>query len=162
MGRDYLPALLHRKNAGYGVASVGNESVIVDASPTFGMTRLGALAEGVRNGTLRDEVAVDRVLSLLRERFEEDGEGGTASCVEVMSASVFIPLLTLALRRRARNLCSLKVGLSAPSKAAALGRGGTTKSEDGMVTVAGVERDGDVRWLADSRDDRLERHNRCT
>lgn len=133
---------------------------MVGASPPFGITKLGALAEGVRKGALRVDVAADRVLSLLRERFEDEGEGGTASWAEAMSTSVFIPGLVLALRRRARSLCSLKVGLSAPGKAAASGRGGTTKCEAGMVTVAGVERDGDVLWLAGARNDRLQRRRR--
>jgi len=160
IGRVYLPGLLNRKHAGYGVASVGDESVVVGASPPLGMTRLGALAEGVRNGVLSIDVAADRVLSLLRERFEDEGEGGTASCIEAMSASVCMPVLTLAFRRKARSLCSLKVGLSAPGKAAASGREDTTKLDAGMVTVAGVERDGGVRWLAGTRYDRLARQ-RC-
>jgi hypothetical protein len=78
-------------------------------------------------------MAADRVLSLLRERFEDDGEGGTASGaaddIGCVSALRF-----LAFRRRARSLCSLKADLSA-LKATASGRGGRIKLEGEMVTV---------------------------
>jgi hypothetical protein len=48
-----------------------------------GMTRLFVLTAGVMKdvfaaGVLSDELAADRVLSLLRERFDEAGEMGTA------------------------------------------------------------------------------------
>lgn len=91
---------------------------------------------------LRDEVVADRVLSLLRERFEDEGEAGMASGAAAMSVLVWRPLLSLAFRRRARSLCSLKSFLSAPGEAAAEGRGGTTKLEDGIVAVVGAEHDG--------------------
>lgn len=101
---------------------------------------------------VRVELAVDRVLSRLRERFEDEGEGGTDSDeVDVdMSLAVSRPALTLALRRRARILCSLNDVLSAPGEAAASGRGGTTKFEDGMVAVVWRIR----RWRCGGLDDR--------
>lgn len=102
------------------------------------MTRLGALAEGVKEGVAREKTGADRVLSLLRERFEDEGEGGTCSdWDEAMFASVFRPRPSLALRRRARSLCSLNSGRSAAHEAAASGNGGTTKWEGGIVTVLG-------------------------
>lgn len=136
-GRVHMPSLLCRKKAGYGTESTGEASGRpVAASPAPGMTRLGALAEGVRKGVLV-EVAAERVLSLLRERFEDEGDGGTARGAEAMSEPVFRRLLSLALRLRTRSVCSLKRLLSAPGKAAAEGKGGTTKldSAGGMVTV---------------------------
>jgi hypothetical protein len=43
-----------------------------------GIMRLFVLAEGVlAAGVLRDEVVIDRVLSLLRERLDDEGEMGT-------------------------------------------------------------------------------------
>jgi hypothetical protein len=134
---------------------------MVRASLVLGIMRLGALAEGVKKGVLRVEVAA---LSLLRERFEEDGDGGTASWVaevEAMSELVFKPVFSFAFRRKARSLCSLKVDLSAPDKAAASGRGGTKKLEAGMVTVEGDARDGDVQLRAGTRGDRLRRQRRA-
>lgn len=81
-------------------------------------------------------MAADRALSLLRERFDDAGEGGTCSDWELdMFASILTPPMSLALRRRARSLCSLKSLRSAPHKAAASGNGGTTKLERGIVTV---------------------------
>lgn len=104
-----------------------------------GMTRLGALAEGVKQGVWsREEVAVERALSLLRERLDEEGDGGTCNefCGCDMLASVLTPPMSLALRRRARSLCSLKSLRSAPGEAAGSGKGGTTKLEvDGMVAA---------------------------
>ena len=86
-----------------------------------------------------EEAPVDRALSLLRERFVEEGEGGT--CNEFidcdMLASVRTPPINLALRRSARSLCSLNSCRSAPGEAAA-SNGGTTKLEDGIVMVVGV------------------------
>lgn len=161
-GRIYLPALLNRKNAGYGVASSGEGSTGEAASPLEGIMRLGALAEGVRKGVLaegvwKEEVAAERVLSLLRERFEDEGEAGTArGADDIVSGSVLRAALILALRRRARSLCSLKVFLSAPGEAAGSGRGGRTKFEDGMVTVLAADTTGVVLvWRAGTRDDRL-------
>jgi hypothetical protein len=91
-------------------------------------------------------VAADRVLSLLRERFEDEGEGGTARGAAAISVSVWSPPLSLAFRRRARSLCSLNV-LSAPGEAAAEGRGGTIKCDDEMVAVIGAAPGGeDVQW----------------
>jgi hypothetical protein len=137
-----MPALDNCKKAGYGVASSCEDSVMAGMSLVLGIMRLGALAEGVKKGVLRVEVAA---LSLLRERFEEEGDGGTASWVaevEAMSELVFIPVFSFAFRRKARSLCSLKMGLSAPDKAAASGRGGTKKLEPGMVTVGRRARRG--------------------
>lgn len=75
-------------------------------------------------------MVAERVLSLLRERFDDEGEGGT--CREPdMSVSVLTPPTSLALRRRARSLCSLKSFRSAPGEATASGNGGTTKLEGG-------------------------------
>lgn len=106
-----------RKNAGYGVGSRGDGSAPEGDCGLDGIIRLGALAEGVRKGVLAEgvcieEVAAECVLSLLRERLEEDGEVETASGADDMVfVSVVVPLLTLALRLKARNLCSLPVAL---------------------------------------------------
>ena len=50
------------------------------------------------------------------------------------------PVLPLALRRRARSLCSLNEFLGESAEAAGLGRGGTRKVEGGMVTGATGDR----------------------
>lgn len=64
----------------------------------------------------------ERVLSLLRERFDEDGDGGTCSELVDMFASVLTPPISLALRRSARSLCSLKSCRWAAGEAAASGK----------------------------------------
>lgn len=105
-----------------------------------GMTRLGALPDGVRKGVLEE-----RVLSLLRERFEEAGEAGTCSGVPDMmvSVSVLTPPMSLALRLRARSLCSLKRFLLSSGVLVDPGIGGTRNSErDEMVTSSGRECEG--------------------
>jgi hypothetical protein len=62
------------KKTGYGMASAVVGVVVADG----GMMRLFALAEGVlAAGVLRDEVVIDGVLSLLRERLDDEGEMGT-------------------------------------------------------------------------------------
>lgn len=95
------------------MGSSGEGSVTDGVWEGSGITRLGTLAEGVKKGVLpagvlMDEAATDRKLSLLRERFEDEGEAGTASGVDMFCASVWTPPLTLALRLKARSLCSLK------------------------------------------------------
>lgn len=98
------------------MGSSGEASTADGASGLWGMTRLGALPAGVKKGVLAagvlmDEAAAEeeRALSLLRERFEDEGEAGTASGADDMVVSALGPPLTLALRRKARSLCSLKV-----------------------------------------------------
>lgn len=99
-----------------------------------GIKRLFALAEGVIKGVfaagvLREELVTDRVLSLLRERLDDDGDIGTPA--GVMSGSVRIRTpLTFALRLKARSLCSLKALLSVSGDVSGLGRGGTRKFGD--------------------------------
>jgi hypothetical protein len=107
-----------------------------------GMTRLGALAEGVRAGVLADgvfvkRVAADRVLSLLRERFDDEGDAGTTSGAAMPPAAVSRPPLSLALRRSARSLCSLNVFLPTSGAEVSSGSGGTTKFEGGILTALG-------------------------
>lgn len=136
-----MPSLLVRKKAGYGVGSKGERSATEEGCEFgFGIIRLGALAEGVWKGVLLiDEVAAERELSLLRERLEDEGEAGTARgagegndmAEALCSDSVLRPVLPLALRRRARSLCSLNKFLGESEE-----RGGTTKFEEGMVTAA--------------------------
>lgn len=62
-------------------------------------------------GVLREEQVADRVLSLLRERFDEAGETGIeqgADMVPVLTGSVLSKLpLSFALRLSARSLCSV-------------------------------------------------------
>jgi hypothetical protein len=79
------------------------------------MTRLCVLMVGVPEGVatgvffvgvLEDELGVDWLLSLLRERLDELGEIGSLSSM-FGSARMKTPL-SFALRRRARSLCSLK------------------------------------------------------
>ena len=81
-----------------------------------GIMRLFVLTEGVKKGVLaegvlRDEFVPERALSLLRERFEDEGEAGNPT--DVMSTSVRRKTPgNLALRPKARSLCSLKDLLS--------------------------------------------------
>jgi hypothetical protein len=96
------------------------------------MTRLFVLAEGVlAAGVLRDEVAADRVLSLLRERLEDEGEMGTPGWAMAGSVLIRTPL-SFALRRRARSLCSLKKLLLVSGRGSGPGNGGTRKFDEGM------------------------------
>jgi hypothetical protein len=73
-------SLVEVKNAGYGVPSWGYKSPLaVVLGIVEGITRLFALAEGVKKGVfaagvLSDELVVDGMLSLLRERFDDVGE----------------------------------------------------------------------------------------
>lgn len=143
MGRVYLPALVNRRNAGYGVASFGELSPAEGVCEGVwegvwevdcGITRLGALADEV----LTDEATPEWVLSLLRERFDEEGDAGTASGAEDMagSDSVFRPVLILTLRRSARSLSSLNgLLLRASVEAATIGTEGTRAFEGGMVEI---------------------------
>lgn len=62
-----------------------------------------------------------RALSLLRERFEDEGDGGTCSELDDMLAPDLMLPISLALRLRARSLCSLKGFGAAPSEAAGSG-----------------------------------------
>lgn len=101
------------------------------------------------------------MLSLLRERFEEAGEAGTCSGVPDMmvSVSVLTPPMSLALRLRARSLCSLKRLLLLSSGAVVgPGIGGTRNAgRDEMVTSSGCKGEeggwGDW-WRSKGRDDR--------
>jgi hypothetical protein len=78
-----------------------------------GITRLLVLTEGVTAGVLAagvfsDEVVPDCSLSLLRERLDDVGDGGTPA-EAILSGPVLIrPPLSFALRLKARSLCSLK------------------------------------------------------
>ena len=102
------------------------------------MTRLLVLAEGVlAAGVLRDEVVTDRVLSLLRERLDDDeGEMGTPAVAMAGSVLMRTPL-SFALRRRARSLCSLKEVLWDSGSDSGPGSGGARKFDEGMVTGGG-------------------------
>lgn len=133
----YLPPLLRRKNAGYGVPSGTKPSPLRGVlGVDEGMMRLLVLTEGVAKGVLwagvlSDEAAADRLLSLLRERLDDVGESGT--CPDAMvsgSAVCATPSLVLGLRLRARSLlCNLERLLCGGGVG-----GGARKVEDGMVT----------------------------
>jgi hypothetical protein len=114
-----------------------------------GITRLGALADGVKAPI--EGVAADRELSLLRDRFDEAGDAGIASgpAADMFSVSVWSPCLTLALRRSARNLCSLKTFPSmALCDSGVGGRKGGGRLEGGMVQISRAVRDGEVACKA--------------
>jgi hypothetical protein len=72
------------KNAGYGIPSWRDRSPLAGVLEIGeGISRLCVLAAGVMKGVfaagvLSDELVADRVLSLLRERLDEEGEMGTA------------------------------------------------------------------------------------
>lgn len=73
-----------------------------------------------------------RALSLLRERFEEEeGEGGTCSEFDDMLVPDLRLAISLALRLRARSLCSLNGFGAAPGEAAGSGNQDATDLEDG-------------------------------
>jgi hypothetical protein len=78
-----------------------------------GITRLLVLTDGVAAGVLAagvlsDEVVPDWTLSLLRERFDDVGDGGTSAEAIVSGPVLIRPPLSFALRLKARSLCSLK------------------------------------------------------
>jgi hypothetical protein len=76
------------------------------------MSRLLALTDGVFvAGVLSDELVW--VLSLLRERLDEDGEGGTGTdaMAPVLGSVLVRTPVSFAFRLRARSLCSVKVVL---------------------------------------------------
>jgi hypothetical protein len=109
-----------------------------------GMMRLFVLTDGVTKGVLaagvlRDELVPDRVLSLLRERLDEVGDGGTGAEAMVSGSDLISPPLSFALRLRARSLCSVKKLLGLLENDA--GRdGGATRTGtlgDGIVMVIG-------------------------
>lgn len=89
-----------------GVPGVEDDNVrlcVLTAGVMKGVCAAGVLSE--------EEVGVDRVLSRLRERLDDEGEIGTPACA--MSGSVLIRTpFGFALRLRARSLCSLKKLLS--------------------------------------------------
>lgn len=96
--------------------------------------RLFVLTEGVIKGVFaagvcKDELVADRVLSLLRERLDDDGDSGIPA--EAISGSFRVRTPgSFALRLRARSLCSLKKLLSVSGNASGRGRGGTTNLVD--------------------------------
>lgn len=92
-----------------------------DAATFKGGSRLGVLPAGVLKavlavGVTREAYVADRVLSLLRERFDDAGETGTelgADMMPVTAGSVLRDApLSFALRLSARSLCSVKEVLS--------------------------------------------------
>ena len=80
------------------------------------MLTAGVLKVEVAAGVWRDANVADRVLSLLRERFDDAGETGTelgADMMPVTARSVLSePALSFALRLSARSLCSVNEFLS--------------------------------------------------
>ena len=93
------------------------------------------LAAGVMKGVfaagvLSDELVADRVLSLLRERLDDEGEMGTAGCAISAEFVLIRTPLSFALRRRARSLCSLKKLLLFSRSGSGPGSGGTRKVGD--------------------------------
>lgn len=119
------------------------------------MMRLGTLPEGVWKGVfpLRTEAAAeDRALSLLRERFEDEGDAEKPSGAGAMFSTVLRPplSLTFALRRRSRRLCSLEVVLElAPGEIASSGAGGARRFEGGIVNdmrAADLDENGAVAY----------------
>jgi hypothetical protein len=104
-----------------------------------GMTRLLELTEGVMKGVwaagvCSDEGAPDGVLSLLRERLDDVGEGGICTAAMVSGSVLVRPPLSFALRLRARSLCSVKKRLVLLGSASASGggRGCTRKLGGGL------------------------------
>ena len=126
------------RKAGYGTASWPCAWPVAGVLVTDElMTRLLVLAEGVlAAGVLRDEVVTDRVLSLLRERLDDEGEMGTPAVAMAGSVLMRTPL-SFALRRRARSLCSLKEVLWDSGSDSGPGSGGARKFDEGMVTGGG-------------------------
>lgn len=103
--------LLCRKNAGYGVESGGECSTDDGVCEAEGIIREGTLAEGpLMDGVFTEAAAEERVLSRDLERFDDGvGDVGTVSGVDIFSGLAPLPApLRAPLRRRARNLCSLK------------------------------------------------------
>jgi hypothetical protein len=76
----------------------------------------GVLKAEVAADVWRDAKVADRVLSLLRERFDDAGETGTELGADMMPVTVGSvlrePPLSFALRLSARSLCSVKEFLS--------------------------------------------------
>lgn len=70
--------------------------------------RLLVLTAGVTMGVLSEELVADAALSLLRERLDEEGDMGLPVCCAISESVLRNAPLSLALRLRARSLCSLK------------------------------------------------------
>jgi hypothetical protein len=126
----YLPALRGLRKAGYGVGS-GDWVPVGEAARFKGGSRLGVLPAGVLKAVLAAGVAswayvADRVLSLLRERFDEAGETGIelgADMMPVTAGSVRRDApLRFALRLSARSLCSVMEMLSVSRRTWSPGR----------------------------------------
>jgi hypothetical protein len=78
-----------------------------------GIMRLLVLTDGVMAGVLAagvfsDDVVPDCTLSLLRERLDDVGDGGTPAEAILSGLNLIRPPLSFALRLKARSLCSLK------------------------------------------------------
>jgi hypothetical protein len=102
-----------------------------------GIMRLLVLTDGVAAGVLAagvfsDEVVPDCSLSLLRERLDDVGDGGTPA-EAILSGLVLIrPPLSFALRLKARSLCSLK-SVCGRWGAVVVGVEGDSKARDGLA-----------------------------
>lgn len=113
----------------------------------------GVLKVVLAAGVLRAAYVTDRVLSLLRERFDDAGETGTepgADMTAVTAGSVLRkPPLSFALRLSARSLCSVNKFLSVSRRTSGPGIRGTRRFGEVIVTEG--------RRLADTgaRDDSL-------
>lgn len=107
----YLPPLLRRKKAGYGVPSCTKDTPLVGVpGMDEGMSRLLVLTDGVfMAGVLSDEFVPELALSLLRERLDDDGEGGTGTdaMVPALGSVLVRTPVSFAFRLRARSFCSL-------------------------------------------------------
>ena len=99
-----------------------------------GIMRLLVLTDGVMAaGVFREELVPERALSLLRERLDDEGEGGICGEAMVSGSLLVRTPVNFALRLRARSLCSLKKLLLVVGKDSGDGSGGTTKLGDGMM-----------------------------
>lgn len=91
----------------------------------------GVLSVVLAAGAPREACVADRVLSLLRERFEDAGETGIelgADMTPVTAGSVLRrPPLSFALRLSARSLCSVKEGVSVSRRTCGPGSWGATR-----------------------------------
>jgi hypothetical protein len=107
-----------------------------------GITRLLVLTEGVTAGVLAagvfsDEVVPDCSLSLLRERLDDVGEGGTPAEAILSGPVLMRPPLSFALRLKARSLCSLK-SVCGCRGVVVVGVEGDSKTRDGLRQAGGA------------------------
>ena len=105
------------------------------------MLMAGVLKVEVAAGVFKEAKVADRVLSLLRERFDDAGETGVelgADMTPVIAGSVLRePPLSFALRLSARSLCSVKKFLSGSRRASSPGVRGARRYGEVTKTYIG-------------------------